>query len=153
MLEIRDATPKDVETLLKMEQGVVDSERPYDSTLKDKGVKYYDINELISSENSSLKVVQINGTIIASGYAKIKESVHYVKHKNYSYLGFMFVDPDHRGKGVISLIIKELCDWSKSKGVSELRLDVYSGNAPAIRAYKKMKFEERMIEMRLDLNQ
>ena len=62
----------------------------------------------------------------------------------------MYVDPSHRGKGINALIIEQLRQWSIWKGVSELRLDVYYGNLPAIRAYEKAGFKRHMVEMRAE---
>ncbi len=153
MLEIREATLKDLEILLKMEQSVVDAERQYDSSLKKSNVKYYNFHELITSDQSILKIGIINSKIIGSGYAKIMDAQEYFKHKRYAYLGFMLVHPKYRGQGFNSVIINELLVWCKSQSVKEIRLDVYAENISAIKAYKKINFEERMIEMRLCLNE
>ncbi|MEQ8712637.1 MAG: GNAT family N-acetyltransferase, partial [Cyclobacteriaceae bacterium] len=60
--------------------------------------------------------------------------------------------PAHRGKGVVSLIISSLTDWARTQGISEIRLDVYSDNDPAIRAYEKAGFSKLLTEMRVDLS-
>lgn len=153
MITVREATLGDLDVLLNMEQGVVIAERPFDSSLKKEGVKYYDIKELINSPESSLVVATVNELIVASGYATIRESKDYVKYSKYAYLGFMYVHPDHRGKGINALIIKALSSWSKSKNVTNLKLDVYIENEAATKAYEKLNFKNSMVEMRLDLNQ
>ena len=152
-LIIRKATPEDIETLRQFEQGVIAAERPFDPTLKKGKTYYYDIEELINSPSAELVVVESAQTIVACGYAKIKEAESYLEHRQYSYLGFLYVDPVHRGKGIIDKIISALKQWSISKNITEMRLEVYYNNASAIKAYEKAGFTSHMIEMRMDLTE
>lgn len=147
----RKATLEDLPTLLKFEQGVIETERPMDPTIKDGKIIYYDISEIITNENSDVFVVEINNEIVASGYVKIKSDRHYLKHKKQGYLGFMFVPKDQRGKGANKLIIDALLKWCKERDVFEIRLDVYDVNLPAIKAYEKIGFKKHLINMRLNL--
>lgn len=150
---VRKATLKDIPVLLKFEQGLIEAERPMDSTIKGGEISYYDITEFIKNDNSELLVVELNsGEIVASGYAKIKKDRHYLKHTKQGYLGFMFVPEKHRGNGYNSLIINALLKWCKTKNVNEIRLDVYENNPSAIKAYKKTGFKKHLINMRLDIN-
>ena len=71
-------------------------------------------------------------------------------HKYYGYLGFMFVPPKHRGNGYNGMVTDALIKWCKEKGLNEVRLDVYSVNEAAIRAYEKSGFKPHLLCMRLD---
>lgn len=146
---IRKAISEDLKSLLKFEQGIIKAERPYDPTLDVDPISYYDLSILIDSENAEVLVAEYNGEIIASGYAKIKQAQPFLDHENYSYLGFMYTQPEFRGKGVNRRIIAGLKKWSYSKGLKEIRLTVYDGNDGAIRAYEKVGFKKHLIEMRL----
>jgi GNAT superfamily N-acetyltransferase len=148
---IRPATPGDMDTLLRFEQGVIRAERPFDPTLDDGPIHYYDLHELMASADSELLVAELAGRIIASGYVRIEQSKHYLRHAVHGYLGFMYVEPEHRGKGVNRLIISGLTDWCHERGVTELRLEVYIENMGAIRAYEKEGFVKHMVEMRKGL--
>ena len=148
---IRKAILADVETLLRFEQGVIAAERPFDPTLKQDNIHYYDIEEMITAPHIELLVAELNGNLIGSGYARIETAKHYLQHPQHAYLGFMYVDPAHRGKGVNRLILEALQQWAVSKNINELRLDVYYNNNPAIAAYEKAGFIKHMIEMRLGL--
>jgi len=148
-LIIRKATSTDLETLLTFEQGIVETERPYDVTLKRNRINYYDLKSMISDPDAYIAVAELNHSIIASGYAIIKDAKPYLQHHQYAYLGFMYVIPDHRGRGINAKILSALKDWSHSKGIYEIRLDVYVKNQSAIRAYEKMGFEMHLVEMRL----
>lgn len=151
MYSVRKATLDDLPILLEFEQGVIEAERPMDPTIKDESINYYDISELITSDDSEVYVIENKREIIASGYAKIKSDRHYLKHEYQGYLGFMFVKKDHRGKGVNQLILNALINWCKEKEIFEIRLDVYDSNENALKAYTKAGFKKHMIHMRKDI--
>jgi GNAT superfamily N-acetyltransferase len=148
---IRAANNNDIETLLEFEQGVIEAERPFDPTLKSGHIHYYDLHEMINSESVKLLVAEIEGIVVGSGYARIEKSKIFYKHLNYAYLGFMYVLPGYRGKGINRKIIEALQSWSLSKNINELRLEVYYDNMVALKAYKKFGFSNYIIEMRLGL--
>ncbi|NML68265.1 GNAT family N-acetyltransferase [Chryseobacterium sp. RP-3-3] len=146
----REATEQDLEVLLEFEQGIVTAERPFNSTLKDGEIHYYDLLHLVQSEDSLVLVTEEDHEIIASGYAKVKKpDNNYSNFDQYAYLGFMYVKPEHRGKGVNKLILDELVSWAKSKDISEIRLDVYAENESAVKAYEKAGFESLLVTMRM----
>lgn len=148
-ISIRPATLEDLPILYDFEQGIITAERPFDPTLKPGHINYYDLKALIESDLASVILAEDRGQIVASGYAKILGASEFLAHDSYAYLGFMFVKPEFRGKGIITDILDELKSWSKSKGISEVRLEVYDDNDPAIRAYEKAGFKKHMVEMRL----
>lgn len=148
---IRKAKIEELEKLLEFEQGIVTAERPMNPTLKDGEIHYYDLAKLIESDFSEMLVAELDGELIASGYALEKKAKDYEKHDKYAHLGFMYVKPEHRGKGVNQLILDALLDWAKSRGLNEIRLEVYTENAAAIRAYQKAGFVSSLLEMRLEI--
>ena len=150
-ITIRKATHADMETLLQFEQGVISAERPFDPTLKASDVKYYDLEGMLTLPHINLVVAQLNGEVIGSGYARVESAKPYLKHQQYAYLGFMYVLPQHRGKGVNKKVIASLTEWSAKQGITELRLEVYFENAPAIKAYEKVGFNCHMLTMRKGL--
>lgn len=148
--KVRTARPEDLKVLLEFEQGIILAERPMDPTLAADPISYYDISELINSQDAEVIVVEVGTKVIASGYAKIKNALPYLNHEFYSYLGFMYTHPDFRGRGVNKLIVEELRNWSVSKGIKEIRLTVYDDNIGAIKAYEKVGFKKHLIEMRIE---
>jgi GNAT superfamily N-acetyltransferase len=152
-IELRKATFNDLEQLLIFEQGVIKAERPFDTTLKPDPVSYYDLHSMLTAPNVYLIVGLTDEKIIASGYARIEESKSYLKHSQHAYLGFMYVLPEYRGKGINKLILDRLKDWAASQGLTELRLEVYYENLPAIKAYEKFGFKSHMLEMRYNLSE
>ncbi|WP_196140085.1 GNAT family N-acetyltransferase [Aliikangiella sp. G2MR2-5] len=151
-LILRRAEPSDMPVLLQFEQGIIAAERPFDPTLKNGHINYYDIGEMIVSDTAEVLVVTAEDNIVASGYAKIKQSKDYVEHESHAFLGFMFVLPEFRGKRVNQMIIDGLTQWAKSRDISEIRLEVYAENEAAIRAYKKAGFYEHIVRMRAKID-
>ena len=150
-ITIREATKADTPTLLQFEQGVISAERPFDLTLADDPINYYDLEQLITASHIRLVVAQSGNELIGSGYARIETAKPYLRHKRYAYLGFMFVKEAWRGKGVNKMIIDALKEWTLEQGINEIRLEVYSENEPALKAYEKAGFARYMIEMRIDI--
>lgn len=148
-VSVREATDVDLPTLKRMEQGVIEAERPFNSMLKEGPVTYYDIGALIASEQSMVLVADHLGQVIGSGYATLKDSLPYLQHASHAYLGFMYVEPNFRGQGIIQRILDGLKGWSHGRGVRDFYLEVYSDNTSAIRAYEKYGFRRNLIEMKL----
>ncbi|MFT5757810.1 MAG: ribosomal protein S18 acetylase RimI-like enzyme [Alteromonadaceae bacterium] len=148
---IRAATSADLPTLLGFEQGVITAERPFAANLKDEHITYYDLQQLIASDDVLLVVAEINEQLVAAGYAKILPSKTYKKYSHHAYLGFMYVDPRSRGQGINKMIIDELTLWAKAKGIEEMILDVYNDNEAAISAYEKVGFKKNLVEMRVEI--
>ncbi|NIJ54759.1 GNAT family N-acetyltransferase [Dyadobacter arcticus] len=146
---VRSATIGELSTLLNFEQGIIIAERPFDETLLPGDFNYYDLAKLIMSDEAEVVVAEIGGELVGSGHARILEGKPYVQFERYAFLGFMYVVPEQRGKGINKLIIKALVDWAKSKGLDEVRLHVYDENSPAIAAYEKVGFKKILTEMRL----
>jgi GNAT superfamily N-acetyltransferase len=149
----RPATLDDLDLLLTFEQAIIEAERPFDSTIRTGlDVHYYDLAALVSSPDAQVLVAELDSEVIGSGYARIERSEVYFNHREHAYLGFMYVVPQHRGKGVNRQIMEELEAWSRSRGVTEMRLEVYAENAGAIRAYEKSGYAKLLLEMRKRLN-
>jgi RimJ/RimL family protein N-acetyltransferase len=150
-ITVRRATTADLPTLLRFEQGVISAERPMDPTIKDGPIYYYDLAAMLASPHVHLIVAETDGTLIGSAYARIDPSRLYLRHTHHAYCGFMYVEPAYRGQGVNQLIIDALKAWAKSKKLTELRLDVYTSNDIAIRAYEKAGFTPYLINMRMGI--
>ena len=150
-ITIRTAQIADLKTLLEFEQSIISAERPYDKYLKPDPISYYDLKELVLSDIAEVTVAEINNKLVGSGYALIKESKPYMKQEQHCHLGYMYVDPNHRGKGINKLILNALKEWSKSQNIYHLSLNVYVENQTAISAYEKAGFESNMTEMHISL--
>jgi ribosomal protein S18 acetylase RimI-like enzyme len=149
---IRPAVNADLPRLAEFLQFLVNAERPFDPTLKEGEIFYYSIQELILDNKTEVLVIECKGQLAGCGYAQIREAKPYQKHELFGYLGFMYVDPEFRGKGLNGLLINELNKWVLSQGISEVRLDVYYDNEAAVNAYKKAGFKPILTTMRCDIS-
>ena len=148
-MKYREAVLEDLDDLYMIEQKVIEAERPFNSSIKAGKTTYYDIEKLILDSHSCLIVAEDDGEIAGTGYAQIRASKESLQHDGHSYLGFMYVSPQHRGKGINGEIVDILIAWSHAQGVKDYYLDVYAGNASAIRAYEKIGFQPCLVEMKL----
>ena len=149
---IQAATLNDIPALLACEQGVITAERPFDVTIVPDPTKYYDLELFINSPDVELLVAKIDDEIVGSGYVRIlTNQKSYLNYTDYAYLGFMYVKPAYRGKGVNNMVVEALKQWAISRSITELKLDVYNDNLPAVRAYEKVGFSKLLVEMRMGL--
>jgi GNAT superfamily N-acetyltransferase len=148
-LIVRPAEPSDLDLLLDFEQAMIEAERPYDDTIRTgPNVRYYDLESLIAASDAEVVVAELDSEIIGSGYARIEAAEPYLNHSKHSYLGFMYVIPEHRGRGVNKKIVEALEAWSLSQGVTEMQLEVYADNVGAIKAYEKSGYSGLLLTMR-----
>ncbi|MDQ8013234.1 MAG: GNAT family N-acetyltransferase [Flavobacterium nitrogenifigens] len=152
-ISIRRAVNTDLPKLAEFLQHLVHAERPFDVTLKEGEIFYYSIEDFISDPKSELLVIDFSNQIIGCGYAQIRQAKPYQKHEFFGYLGFMFVDPEFRGRGLNNILIDHLKKWVLSQGITEVRLDVYHDNEAAVNAYKKAGFEPILTTMRCDISE
>ena len=148
---VRQATMEDLATLNGFQQGIADAERVFDPAIKDGAVQYYDIAGMLTADDVHFVVAQTGMRVVGCGYARIEPAKHYLKHSVHAYLGLMYVDPQYRGHSVNLAIIDALKEWALSKGVHEMRLEVYRHNVAAIKAYEKAGFGQWVIEMRHEI--
>lgn len=146
---IRAAVKADLPILKEFEQGIIATERPFNHNLKSEHICYYDIGALIAGDSSIVVVAEEEGVIVGSGYARIKESKAHLNHDFHCYLGFMYVAPSHRGKGVNQQVIQQLLEWGKLQGLQDFYLEAYAENTSAIKAYQKLGFKASLLEMKL----
>jgi GNAT superfamily N-acetyltransferase len=151
-LIVRAAQTDEIDQLLAFEQGIVEAERQFDSSLKEGEIHYYDLIHLIESPIAEVVVAEIDGEFVGSGYALIKEAKPYLKHTHYAYLGFMYVKPQYRRQGINKAILEALKKWAISRNIREIRLEVYDENIVAKSAYEKVGFKANLLEMRMELN-
>lgn len=147
----RPALIEDLPILYDFEQGIIEAERPYNETLKPGHISYYDITGMIEATDTEVIVGVCGEELIASVYVSIKAAKPYLKHDYFAYLGFMYVKPAYRGRGINRKIIEETKNWASKKGIKEVRLDVYEDNYSAVRAYEKAGFKKHLVNMRIEI--
>ena len=152
-LIVRSAHPADLPTLLAFEQGIILAERPFDHMLKPDPISYYDIGEMIEAADAEVAVAECQGRLIGSGYAKKKPSRHYLAPEHHAFIGFLYVEPEFRGRGVNQKVLDHLFEWARHNELPEVHLTVYPANQSAVRAYEKVGFKPYLLEMRKNLDE
>ncbi len=152
-ITVRKASYDDLDVLKVFEQALIAAERPFDPTIKPDPVHYYDLEAMLKNPDLLLLLAEIDGQVAGSGYCRIDPDKPFLQHVKKAYFGFMFVVPEHRGNGINGLVMTQLMDWARERGITECRLDVYSGNYDAMRAYQKLGFRPYSLEMRMDLRE
>lgn len=152
-LTVRSARIADLPTLLAFEQGIIRAERPFDHMLKPDPISYYDIREMIDSADAEVAAAEIDGRLVGSGYAKKKLSRHYLSPEYHAFIGFLFVEPEYRGRGINQCVLDHLFEWARQNKLPEVHLTVYPSNQSAIRAYEKVGFKPYLLEMRKNLDE
>ena len=151
VVEIRPALESEIEILLDFERGIIKAERPIDVTLREGEIHYYDLMELIRSEQAEVLVALVNNEIVGSGYAKRAVAEPYLKFTEYAHFGFMYVKPEFRGHRINQKILNGLIEWARGQQLTEVRLQVYDENTIAKNAYLKAGFKPNLLEMRLEI--
>jgi GNAT superfamily N-acetyltransferase len=150
-LKTRPAKTEDLPLLREFEQGVIQAERPLSMNLKPDPIRYYNLERMLESPRYCLLVGEVDSEVVASGYGRLDESAAHYLYEYYVYLGFMYVLPAFRGRGLNAAMISALEQWGMAQGAGEARLDVYHLNESAIRAYEKAGFISVTREMRRTL--
>ncbi|MEN8768822.1 MAG: GNAT family N-acetyltransferase [Candidatus Arcticimaribacter sp.] len=145
---LREATGADLPVLLQFEQDLIAYERPFAPNLKKGKISYYDLAAYIEDPAIRVIVAEVEGQVVGSGYALIRENKAYKAPQHYVYLGFMYVIPEYRGQGINGLIMIDLIHWGKAQGHTEVQLEVYAENESAIKAYAKAGLVPEILTMR-----
>ena len=145
---LREATGADLPVLLQFEQDLIAYERPFAPNLKKGKISYYDLAAYIEDPTIRVIVAEVEGQVVGSGYALIRENKAYKAPQHYVYLGFMYVIPEYRGQSINGLIMTDLIHWGKAQGHTEVQLEVYAENESAIKAYAKAGLVPEILTMR-----
>lgn len=70
-IAIRKATPADLEALLRFQQSVVQAERPFDPTLQEGVIHYYDVPRMLESDEVEFLLATSGETPVGCGFARI----------------------------------------------------------------------------------
>ena len=153
MFIIRKAVAADIPALRILEKELIEHERKIIPAIKDGDDVYYqNIPALINDAvNTLVLVMTINGEVIGCGMGQIRKNEHYYKDECFGYIGMMSIAHNYRGNGYGPLIIEELINWLKTKNVNEVQLKAFAGNHGALKAYKKLGFENFSIDMKLEI--
>ncbi len=64
------------------------------------------------------------------------------EHPDTTIIFAVYIQPAHRGTGVLKALVDAVAHWSRAAGRATLLLEVVVGNDRAVRAYRKLGFAE-----------
>jgi ribosomal protein S18 acetylase RimI-like enzyme len=153
VITIRKAMIDDIPTLNQFEQDIYWLEQDLDPVVKqDGGVKYFDFEKILKARLQYAVIAEADGKPVGCGFAKIKKDAKWSIHKQYGYIYFIYVLKEFRRKNIATKITGALFEWLRSKGITEIRLNVYANNTSALQVYDKLGFEDYAMIKRLKTN-
>ena|SRR3989338_523887 len=144
MVCVRTANKNDLEILQDLNQEVFVDNQQYDSDLKMDWTKSEDgkdyFNKTLDDPESCYLIAKDAGKSV--GYIiAIPRKVNYLKTK-YIEIDNMGVTSAYRSKGVGTLLMEKCIEWAKTKGYTNLYVNVYFANKKGVNFYKKNGFSE-----------
>ena len=152
MTTIRKARLADVPLLREMERGFRRDEkhavlkndrrlRTYIQATADRDRKVAEwMRKFIRSRNALVLLAQSDALPIGFATASIETNHGIYGPKRFGFIGFVFVKRQHRGKGISSLMMKEILAWFGERQIRYVSLSVMEGNYPARAVWKKFGF-------------
>jgi GNAT superfamily N-acetyltransferase len=92
-----------------------------------------------------------NGRIVGMIIISINDEIPIYTYSQYAYVQDMAVLESHRRRGIAQQLLKNAADWSRTKGLNQLRLMVAHQNPTARTAFEKAGFLPAYQEMVLPL--
>ena len=85
-------------------------------------------------------VVESGGRVVAS--ASVVTEWSNFRGGDYWWIQSLYILPEHRGRGLVDVILRHLVGEAKAGGAIDLRLYGYNTNARALRAYERFGFKQ-----------
>jgi ribosomal protein S18 acetylase RimI-like enzyme len=151
-MQIRRATIKDVDRLKHLKAEFYLWECETDDRLRvdwaDKQLKARLARNLKDPKKTAFFIAEEKGVIAGYSGGEIEKTPGFIRHKRRGHLFNLYVKPEYRRKGIAKKLIKAVLDWFKENEVVDIRLLVYTHNVRAHSIYRKLGFEDYMIEMK-----
>ncbi len=152
-IAIRKATIDDFDELFKLRLMSKKEELKYSNTLKPitKSKHYYReyLQFDLTKPDRILFVAEdrnkIVGAILAKFFTPLRISRYHKEGKGH--ISNLFVDKEHRKKGVAENLVKSALEWLKSNKVPHVSLEIHMDNKAAIKLYDKMGFRHFTVKM------
>jgi ribosomal protein S18 acetylase RimI-like enzyme len=135
---IRNAVPSDLDTLVAFTLSeALDAER---RTLSRSDVQRGIAGAFASPPKARYWVVESGGSVVAC--ASIVTEWSNFRGGDYWWIQSLYILPEHRGRGLVDVILRHLVGEAKSGSALDLRLYGFNTNARALRAYERFGFKQ-----------
>ena len=154
-MEIRKATLDDLEQIKDLKLQAKASEARYNPSLapvEDNREMYlrYLRNDL-TSEDRAVFVATDGDEAVGVITGRIHTTLPIRVRRRQGNISNLFVAPQHREKGVAAKLVAELLRWFRGEGIADVYLGVHCGNAPALKMFRELGFQDYLIEFKKDI--
>lgn len=149
---IRQATEKDLDSLIELGEKLTKHEQKCDKYLRDRDVgrNREEYLRLLKDKKAKLIVAEEKRRIVGYIYGQLKAGPDHLKIGELGHIEACYVEESSRKQGVMKQMLKKLLSWFKDSGAEMAELGVYSNN-PARIVWEKLGFSEYHREMRKEL--
>jgi ribosomal protein S18 acetylase RimI-like enzyme len=143
---IRDFSEQDMEKLLDYREESAKISFPRMKIDREKARRFF--LEHVEKYPGTLKVAELEGKI--AGFIRFFPEEG--SFGRYGMIDLIFVDKEHRKRGVGKLLLETAEKWFESSGISHIEAVVTNTNAPSINFFKSQGYEERRTVFNKRLN-
>jgi len=92
--------------------------------------------------------VAVDGTGHINGFVLIhlkKRDTRHADYKHVGEIGLIYVQPEHRRKGIGTRLVRHAIEYFESKGIEQITLRVVAPNARGIGFWESLSFETKVL--------
>ena len=128
--KIRKALMEDAKKINLLFTELMLDERQYDQNIEENVMINHYFEDIIPYTNNYVLVILVNDVIVGFLYG-------YIYENNLARLKSLFIKKEYRNKGLASALIKEFLSLVKSRGVTDVEVNVFKDNVKALTLYEK----------------
>ena len=98
--------------------------------------------DLASSGHSFLFVAVAGGRVVGFISGELREGSPTFLPKTWASVDDVFVEPDHRNRGMGRALLRSVGEWARERGAGGISLQVAAANARARKFYEELGFRE-----------
>ncbi len=154
-MEIRKATLDDLEGVKDLKLQAKASEARYNTSLRpladsrEEYVRY--LRDDLASEDGVVFVATDGDEAVGTITGRIHTTLPIRVHRKQGNVSNLFVASHYRGRGVAAKLVRELLRWFRGEGIADVYLSVHCGNAPALKLFRKLGFQDYLIDFKKDI--
>jgi ribosomal protein S18 acetylase RimI-like enzyme len=100
----------------------------------------------LADPDALLVVAEQNGQVVGMAVAHLHKPSTFSDELAVE-LGSVYVQPEHRGRGVAAALTAEVARFARERGVGRITLKTFAQNEEALLAWERLGFEPRTIQM------
>ena len=103
--------------------------------------------EIVQENQPNLPLSLPQGTKTPIACLWVGTAIDQVEGDRMTHIFLLYVDPEHRRRGIASALMHHAEDWTKKRGDRKLSLQVFVQNQPALNLYQKLGYQPQSISM------